>query len=63
MDLNLLYGVGLIAVMCLMVFIARPAKGQDSVPWLRVYIVGQVYLLTAMICGVVGITILIQSFP
>ncbi len=63
MNLNLLYGVGLIAVMCLMFWIARPAKGQDSVPWLRVYIVGQAYVLTAMICGVMGISILIQNFP
>ncbi len=63
MGLNLLYGVALLAVMCVMIWIARPPKGQDSAPWLRVYIVGQVYVMIELLCGVTGISFLIQSFP
>jgi hypothetical protein len=60
---QVLYGVGLILVAVAMVWIARPAQGQDSVPWLRIYVVGQLYLMTAMICGVMGVTYLISSWP
>jgi hypothetical protein len=60
---QVLYGVGLILVAVAMVWIARPVQGQDSVPWLRIYVVGQLYLMTAMICGVMGVTYLISSWP
>ena len=63
MTLDLLYGIGLIVVMGLMIWIARPAKGQDSVPWLRIYIVGQVYVMAALICGVTGVSLLIIHSP
>jgi hypothetical protein len=63
MPLELLYGVGLIVVMCAMVWIARPAKGQDVAPWLRVYIVGLMYVMTAFTCGILGVAILITKWP
>ena len=54
MALELMYGVGLIVAMCAMVWIGRPSKGVDSAPWLRIYIVGQLYVMSAMLCGIVG---------
>jgi hypothetical protein len=48
MALELIYGVGLIVLMCAMVWIAMPAKGQDSAPWLGVYVVGLLYVMTAL---------------
>jgi len=63
MALELLYGVGLIVLMCAMVWIAMPAKGQHSAPWLRVYIVGLTYVMTAFTCGVLGVAILISNWP
>lgn len=63
MALQLSYGVGLILVMVAMFWIARPPKGQDSAPWLRVYIVGQIYIMTAMVCGIMGVSLLIYNLP
>ena len=63
MALQLLYGVGLLLVAAAMVSFARPAKGQDSAPFLRVWIVGQIYLMTEMISGVIGLTFLISNWP
>ena len=63
MALELMYGVGLIVAMCAMVWIGRPSKGGDSAPWLRIYIVGQLYVMSAMLCGIVGVAILITKWP
>ncbi len=63
MTLPLLSGIGLIVVMCAMVWIARPARGQDMAPWLRVYIVGMLYVMTAFSCGVFGVTLIIVNWP
>lgn len=59
----LLVGGGLILFCAAMIWVARPAQGQDCVPWLRSWIVGQVYALTAMISAVLGVTILLTSWP
>lgn len=63
MALELMYGIGLIVAMCAMVWIAMPARGQDSAPWLRVYIVGLMYVMTAFTCGIVGVAVLISNWP
>ncbi len=63
MAFQLMYGVGLIVLMCAMVWIGRPARGQDVVPWLRNYAVGQLYVLTAFACGILGVTIIITNWP
>ena len=60
---QLLYGFGFIALMCAMIWIGRPARGADSVPWLRVYIIGQVYALAAMLFGIIGLSLLLQNSP
>ncbi len=49
--------------MCAMVWIGRPSKGADSAPWLRIYIVGQLYVMSAMLCGILGVAILITKWP
>ena len=61
--MQLLYGVGLFLAAAAMVWFARPAKGQDSAPFLRVWIAGQIYLMVAMISGVIGVTLLISNWP
>lgn len=45
-----------------MLVIARPADGE-SAPFLKVWIVGQVYALAAMVSGVIGVTIIISTWP
>lgn len=63
MATQLVYGIGLLVLMGLMVWVARPRQGQDGVPWLRAYIVGQMYVMSAMICGIAGVALLIQNWP
>ena len=63
MALQLLYGVGLLLVAATMIWFARPARGQDSAPFLRVWIVGQIYLMAAMVSSVIGVTLLISNWP
>jgi hypothetical protein len=60
--LNLLYGVGLILVTIAMIWVARPAAGHDSAPFLRSWIVGQIYAMAALICAVTGISFLIVGW-
>ena len=40
-----------------MILAARPADGE-SAPFLELWIVGQAYTLTAMVCAVIGLTIM-----
>jgi hypothetical protein len=61
--MKLIYGVALIALAVGMIFVGRPAKGMDSAPWLRVWVVGQAYIVATIICLVVGTTLIIQSLP
>ena len=55
-------GLILIAVTVAMILLGRPANGE-SAPFLRVWIVGQLYALTAMVSTVMGVTILIATWP
>jgi formate-dependent nitrite reductase membrane component NrfD len=54
-------GVILIAVAVVMIFLGRP-KGLLA-PFLQVYIVGQLYVMSAMVMGVIGVTLLILNRP
>jgi zinc transporter ZupT len=55
-------GLVLIAVTVAMVVLARPADGVAA-PFLKVWIVGQIYALAAMVSAVMGVTILITMRP
>ena len=60
--MNLIAGVAFIAVAVIMILSARPRDGV-SAPYLRVYIVGQLYVMTAMVSAVIGVALLISSWP
>jgi hypothetical protein len=60
--MNFTAGLVLLAVTVAMIVVARPADGV-SAPFLRVWIVGQVYALAAMVSAVIGVTILITTWP
>jgi hypothetical protein len=59
--MGLTEGVVLIAVAMVMIFLGRP-KGPVA-PFLQVYIVGQLYVMSAMVMGVLGVTLLIINRP
>ena len=61
--MNSIYGLALIALAVGMMFVGRPAKGMDSAPFLRSWIVGQAYIIATIVCLVVGTTLIIQSLP
>jgi hypothetical protein len=47
-----------------MVYVARPEPGSDSVPWLaRPWILGQVYVLIALVMAVIGISFILNNWP
>ena len=58
-----IYGVALIALAVGMMFVGRPAKGMDAAPFLKVWIVGQAYIIATIICLVIGTTLIIQNLP
>jgi hypothetical protein len=55
-------GFLLIAVTVAMVLIARPAAGEP-VRFLKVWFVGQIYILGAMVSALAGVTIMINTWP
>lgn len=55
-------GLVLIAVTIAMIVMGRPTDGE-SAPFLRVWIVGQLYALAAMASAVLGVTIMIITWP
>ena len=60
--MNFTLGLIFVAVAVAMVLLARPADGE-SAPFLKVWIVGQIYALTAMVSGVMGVTLVIIARP
>ena len=60
--MNSIAGLVLLALAAVMVLVARPGDGE-SAPFLKVWIVGQLYALAAMITGVAGITLVIINWP
>jgi hypothetical protein len=56
-----IYGVALIALAVGMILVGRAPKGMDSAPFLKIWIVGQAYIIATIICLVIGTTLIIQS--
>lgn len=55
-------GFVLIAVTIAMVLVARPSDGV-SAPFLKIWFLGQIYALTAMVSAVIGVTLIISNWP
>lgn len=55
-------GLVLIALTVGMVLIARPQAGEPA-RFLRVWAVGQAYLLGAMVSALAGVTMMINEWP
>jgi hypothetical protein len=52
--MNITYGIVLICVAVVMIWFARPADGV-SLPWFKkAWIIGQLYIMTAMVLFVMG---------
>jgi hypothetical protein len=62
MSMNVTYGFALIAVTVVLVFLGRPSNGVPA-PFLRIWIVGQFYVLAAMVSAVIGTTLIIANWP
>lgn len=56
------FGILLIAVTVGMVLIARPAA-SEPVSFLKVWFVGQIYILGAMVSALAGVTVMINTSP
>ena len=56
-----IYGVALIALAIGMILVGRAPKGMDSAPFLKIWIVGQAYIIATIICLVIGTTLIVQS--
>ena len=56
-------GIILLAVCAGMLIIARPQPGQDSAVWLsKPWILGQAYVLAALIVAVVGVSFVLNGW-
>ncbi|MEP7030804.1 MAG: hypothetical protein ABI830_07710 [Pseudolabrys sp.] len=60
--MNFTVGLILVAVTIGMIVIARPTDGE-SASFLKNWMVGQMYALTAMVSAVIGVTIMISTRP
>jgi hypothetical protein len=60
--MNFIGGVIMVAVGVVMIFFGR-ARGGEQLPIFRVWIVGQLYVMTAMTLGVFGVTAIIVNWP
>ena len=62
--MQIVIGIILLAVCVGMLIIGRPQAGQDSAIWLsKPWILGQAYLLVALIAAVVGVSFLLNNWP
>jgi len=62
--MQIIVGCIILVVFVAMVFVARPAAGQDSVLWLsKPWILGQVYVLATLVTAVIGATLIINALP
>jgi hypothetical protein len=55
-------GLVLLALMVGMIVIARPARG-GAVSYLQNWVVGQIYALTVLGTGVVGVSLILNDLP
>ena len=61
--MNLFSGIALLLVGAGMVVIARPnAGGQYVIPLMNVWAVGQLYVLTAMVAVVLGVSFCLMAW-
>ena len=56
-------GIAFILATVGMIWVARPPQGQSAAPFLRVWIVGQAYVMAAMVSAVVGVALAIINWP
>jgi len=61
--MNLTFGVVLIAIAIAMIMLARPRDGVSARFLKGPWIVGQLYVMTAMISGVIGVAFIIVNWP
>jgi hypothetical protein len=61
--MNVTGGMFLIAITIAMILLARPKDGVSARFLKGPWIVGQVYLMIAMISGVIGVSALIVNWP
>ncbi len=60
--MQIIVGCIFLVVFVAMVFIGRPAAGQDSVLWLnKPWILGQAYVLAALVMAVIGISFILNA--
>ena len=59
--MELISGIILLLVAAGMVVVGRPAAGQDTAPFLRLWIAGQAYVLIVLVLCVGGFGLLIRS--
>jgi hypothetical protein len=59
--MGLTEGVTLIVIAIVLIFLGRPSGPVAR--FLQVYIVGQLYVMSAMVMGVIGVAILIVNWP
>jgi hypothetical protein len=55
-------GIALIGLTVAMVLLARPADGICA-PFLRIWFVGQAYVLGALASAISGVTVMINNWP
>jgi hypothetical protein len=60
--MNFTGGLILVAAGLVMVFFGR-ARGSEPLRIFRVWIVGQLYVMTAMVLGVFGVAAIIVNWP
>jgi hypothetical protein len=59
--MNVVYGIVLICIAVAMLWLARPADGV-SLPWFKkAWIIGQVYVMAAMVLFIMGGAAIISS--
>jgi hypothetical protein len=57
-----IFGIVLVALTATMVLVARPVAGELA-QFLRVWFVGQAYVLGALASALAGITVMINTWP
>jgi len=60
--MNLTVGIALIAVAIVMIVLGRASDGVAR-GFLKVWIVGQIYAMTAMVLGVAGVAFIVVNWP
>jgi hypothetical protein len=61
MSITVFYGAGLMLIAVAMIWNSRPAKGQECAPFLRSWLVGQLYVLAALVSAVMSIGLMVSE--